>query len=649
MARRLGLVVLLAVVATSRPARASFHAMNVVEVFPGTAAEPQAQYIVLQMWDIGQTFVNGHQITVHDSAGGVIGTYTFQNMVSNGANQATILIATAQAQSFFNVTADLTMTPTMVRAGGKVCFSTIDCVAWGTYSVTDSTVGTPFNSAAAPINGQPVLGLVSGKALKRRLDIAGGSGLDFGDDTDNSANDFVLGAPLPRNNAGISGTIPPASCGNGSIEGLEGCDDNGTAPGDGCSMTCVVEVCGDATVNLTGEVCDDGNRTNGDGCDNNCTNTGCGNGIRTGTEVCDDGNTVSGDNCDSNCTPTGCGNGVQTSGEGCDDGNATSGDGCDINCTPTGCGNGVVTTGEACEPPNQGTCDASCQMVCAQASDCADTDPCTTNERCVAPACLVDPTPTDDSEPCTVDGCNATGVFHSPLVNGTTCVLVGEPTTRALCVTGTCVVARCGDGYIDANAPTGAEECDDGNTVNDDACSNACKPARCGDAIVQAGEGCDDGGTASNDGCTSACQAETCGDAIQQPSEMCDDGNAQPNDGCSAACLHELCGDGIVQTNEECDDMNAVDEDGCAICRLGICGDGIVQRDETCDDGNQMNGDACPNTCGPQASGCCGVGGGSQPLLALFVLGALLRRRRRHNRNVTRRPGRCAGVAPSRE
>ena len=34
---------------------------------------------------------------------------------------------------------------------------------------------------------------------------------------------------------------------------------------------------------------------------------------------------------------------------------------------------------------------------------------------------------------------------------------------------------------------TGAEECDDGNTVQTDACLNTCKSAKCGDAVVRAG------------------------------------------------------------------------------------------------------------------------------------------------------------------
>src|SRR5689334_20938744 len=46
--------------------------------------------------------------------------------------------------------------------------------------------------------------------------------------------------------------------------------------------------------------------------------------------------------------------------------------------------------------------------------------------------------------------------------------------------------AVCGNGTVETG-----EDCDDGNQVNDDACSNICKLPGCGDGIVQLGEECD--------------------------------------------------------------------------------------------------------------------------------------------------------------
>lgn len=224
-------MVLLAIAA--QPALATFHLMKVVEVFPGTAAAPNAQYVVIQMYTSGQNLLNGHTVTVYNAAGTAVGTFTFTGNVSSGANQAKVLIATTEAQAFFGVNANLIMSASLLKAGGKVCFETIDCVAWGAYTGPATGVGTPFNAPG---------GLQSGRATIRRLDIAGSpSVLDATDDTDNSANDFVFGLPAPRNNAGVIGTIPSATCGNGALEGLEQCDDHNLVNGDGCSSTCAVD------------------------------------------------------------------------------------------------------------------------------------------------------------------------------------------------------------------------------------------------------------------------------------------------------------------------------------------------------------------------------------------------------------------------
>jgi MYXO-CTERM domain-containing protein len=606
------LVIGLALLFTAAPASASFHLMKVVEVFPGTPAAPQAQYVVIQMYSGNQNFVSGHSIFVYDAAGTRIGQFTFPAAVPIGTSQAKILIATPQAATFFGVTADLAMTATIPLDAGAVCFEALDCVAWGDYTGAGA-VGTPFNSPGAVVSNQPGLGLVPGQAIKRRLDIAGGpTTLENADDTQDSANDFVLALPAPRNNASQTGTAPPATCGDSMLGGLEICDDGNTVNGDGCNAACVDEFCGDAMVNDTTETCDDGNAVSGDGCDANCTITACGNGVVTGIEVCDDGNAVSGDGCDTNCTITACGNGVVTGAEVCDDGNATSGDGCDVNCTPTGCGNGVVTTGEDCEPPNVGNCDANCQRYCFVNADCADLDPCTTNERCDATGCVVDPTPTDDLQPCTTDGCDAGGVFHNPLANGTECTLAGNP-MRALCISGVCGVARCGDGYIDVNAPGGAEQCDDGNTVPDDGCTNACTLPACGDGVLQAGEQCDDANRAGNDGCSPSCTTERCGDGAIQTGEQCDDGNLDSSDGCSRTCALERCGDGIEQFSEQCDDGNTADGDGCsAACAV----EPPPLPEPKPDDGG----------------GCCQTGSagtGGTALWAAVVMLAITRRRRR--------------------
>lgn len=65
--------------------------------------------------------------------------------------------------------------------------------------------------------------------------------------------------------------------------------------------------------------------------------------------------------------------------------------------------------------------------------------------------------------------------------------------------------AVCGNSTLE-----GSEECDDGNTVSEDGCSDTCLNEFCGDGVLQAGLGetCDDGNTTSGDRCSDICQIE---------------------------------------------------------------------------------------------------------------------------------------------
>ncbi len=170
----------------------------------------------------------------------------------------------------------------------------------------------------------------------------------------------------------------------------------------------------------------------------------------------------------------------------------------------------------------------------------------------------------------------------------------------------------CGDGY---KSP--AEECDDGNLVSGDGCSELCMvdsipppasssgPAVCGNGTTEIGEQCDDSNTTSGDGCSATCQTEyyccnastglcptrtvpgscvsgiynasqltcgtscvLCGDQQVDTGEQCDNDPAPPTsgDGCSATCTTEtLCGNGIIDAGEVCDG-----EPGCAVDCLSM-------------------------------------------------------------------------------
>lgn len=81
--------------------------------------------------------------------------------------------------------------------------------------------------------------------------------------------------------------------------------------------------CGNGTTD-PGETCDDGDLVDCDGCDSNCTSSAaCGNGVTCAPEECDDGNTVAGDCCGAACA-------LEPVTSPCDDGDAcTNGDACD--------------------------------------------------------------------------------------------------------------------------------------------------------------------------------------------------------------------------------------------------------------------------------------------------------------------------------
>ena len=76
----------------------------------------------------------------------------------------------------------------------------------------------------------------------------------------------------------------------------------------------------------------------------------------------------------------------------------------------------------------------------------------------------------------------------------------------------------------------------------------------CGDSFLEIGEECDDGNSVSGDGCSNICYVETgyqctgvgagsclpvCGDGNINGTETCDDGNTNNGDGCSSVCLIE--------------------------------------------------------------------------------------------------------------
>ncbi|HSS41859.1 MAG TPA: hypothetical protein VLK37_04830 [Solirubrobacterales bacterium] len=176
------------------PALATFHLVQVREVYPGSAANPNAEYVELEMWSSGQNLVGGHFVRSYDAAGAPAATSAFPDNVANAANQSTMLLATPQAEAEFGIVADAPLPPAgqLLPTGGAVCWETIDCLAWGSFSGSlPSPAGTPAAPAAIP----------DGMALRRAIGRGCPTALDSADDSDQSQADFEAVFPSPRPNS----------------------------------------------------------------------------------------------------------------------------------------------------------------------------------------------------------------------------------------------------------------------------------------------------------------------------------------------------------------------------------------------------------------------------------------------------------------
>ena len=82
-----------------------------------------------------------------------------------------------------------------------------------------------------------------------------------------------------------------------------------------------------------------------------------------------------------------------------------------------------------------------------------------------------------------------------------------------------------------------ADDCDPGLECDEGVCVMP-DPAQCGDGIVEGDEQCDDGNEIDTDACTNLCTEAVCGDGIVwDDNEICDDGNEIEGDGCNSDCV----------------------------------------------------------------------------------------------------------------
>ncbi len=186
-------------------ASATYHLMSVREVYPGTAAEPAAEYVELQMWAPGQNLVAGPGKVLHlyGPGGEETGQAIFPADATGAANQSTLVLATPQAEARFQLHADAELPPagSLDPAGGKVCWVNLDCVSWGGFSGS-SAVPSPSGAPEAPA------GIPDGTAIRRTIEPGCPTLLEPGDDRNDSARDFFLAAPNPRPNAVAPTEVP---------------------------------------------------------------------------------------------------------------------------------------------------------------------------------------------------------------------------------------------------------------------------------------------------------------------------------------------------------------------------------------------------------------------------------------------------------
>ena len=443
---------------------------------------------------------------------------------------------------------------------------------------------------------------------------------------------------------------------------LKVCEDNVLCTADTCNKT--TGICVYDSLGMNGTPCDDGNIcTLGD----NCKNGICAVGI---PKDCNDNNVCTDDLCDKvkGCNPN-------FNSKGCDDGNAcTSADICkfgDCEGAAVNCKDSNLCTDDNCDP-KKGCVNSANSVICD------DSNACTKSDACKNTVCGGTPILCDDGNICSDDSCDkSSGCVAIP--NVALCPDADACTTGEVCKSLNCVkkAVVCDDGNeCTLDTCDAVKGCQVANVVDKTACSAGVKwcvagkcvaKASCGDGVInQANEQCDDGNLVDNDGCTNACLlgvpkckgvAATLSCAANNKVCACkndasceqDKGNDCPaamhlcttlefnsyNDawnynlpgtgvgaiGCrkSGGAGHETiynalmtmdatnnCGDGSSEpwcpTGYGCNEQTTI-----AICCIDnpTCGNGVIDALETCDDGNKVSGDGCDSNCMPTTPSWC--------------------------------------------
>ncbi len=383
-----------------------------------------------------------------------------------------------------------------------------------------------------------------------------------------------------------------------------------------------------------------------------CVPVRCGNGVVDAGETCDDGSRngtygYCGTNCAWDSSAFYCGDGTLAGGESCDEGSDNGvytlnpANSCNATCSGTGpsCGDGKVNGAEICDGDNEQYEGALCsdgETACDDDSDCSGTDTChLTYDSSVSIL--------GQHLACPTGNVCVGGSLDGVLCNGTSWADVGitglDELGVDLVLLGLC---QAGGGTCDTTAAEyqtyRTRSCDE-DATSATACQwnswNYCNSAEqmCGDGEIQGEEECDDGNSSNNDACTNACTSNVCGDGyLYSGYETCDRGDengtiCEADYGstcryCSNACVYltasgDYCGDGVLDTSSEVCDGTLTSHyyyfDSATRTVNGICytlgdtlsDDGVdyTCRDVGVCDGGPDGGEYCTYSAGESVSG----------------------------------------------
>ena len=217
-------LILIVALRPTQPAVAVVHIAEIHEVMSGFDGDPSVQYVEINMRAAGQNFTGNSKLSAFDASGnfidgdsGTIGDQpllTMNGNVANAGDGVRWLMGTTAFETASGIQADFQFpaSPGLPTGAGMVCLfessrdftnpnESVDCVAYGSYPGTTPNIpgGTNTPTALGPGNCQNSLTRTVATSFSAPNPPTGSWA-----DTD-SANDFVLAAPSPENNAGTVG------------------------------------------------------------------------------------------------------------------------------------------------------------------------------------------------------------------------------------------------------------------------------------------------------------------------------------------------------------------------------------------------------------------------------------------------------------